>query len=172
MTESSVKNSSNDLNPQHFVVDDELSGERLDHVLLHYFPELSRSRLQSWIKNQQVKVNQQIISKPKQKVVGGELLDVVPTFQDQGEWVAEDIDFDVHYQDDDLIIVNKRAGLVVHPAPGHYQDTLVNGLLFRFPELRKQPRAGIVHRLDKDTTGLLVVAKTAEAHNQIGRAHV
>ncbi len=149
------------------MVDDELSGERLDHVLLHYFPELSRSRLQSWIKNQQVKVNQQIISKPKQKVVGGELLDVVPTFQDQGEWVAEDIDFDVHYQDDDLIIVNKRAGLVVHPAPGHYQDTLVNGLLFRFPELRKQPRAGIVHRLDKDTTGLLVVAKTAEAHNHL-----
>jgi len=167
VTESSVKDISNETQSQQFIIDDELSGERLDHVLLHYFPELSRSRLQSWIKNQQVKVNQQVISKPKQKVLGGESLDVVPAMQDQGEWVAEDIDFEVHYQDDDLIIVNKRAGLVVHPAPGHYQDTLVNGLLFRFPELRKLPRAGIVHRLDKDTTGLLVVAKTAEAHNHL-----
>jgi len=167
VTESSVKDVSNEPQSQQFIIDEELSGERLDYVLLHYFPELSRSRLQSWIKNQQVRVNKKVISKPKQKVMGGESLDVVPRMQDQGEWIAEDIDFDVHYQDDDLIIVNKRAGLVVHPAPGHYQDTLVNGLLFRFPELRKQPRAGIVHRLDKDTTGLLVVAKTAEAHNHL-----
>jgi len=153
--------------PLEFIVEKSLIGERLDHVLLHYFPELSRSRLQSWIKNQQVKLNNKAINKPKHKVLSGEHLSVVPTMQDQGEWQAIDIDFEVHYQDDDLLIVNKRAGLVVHPAPGHYQDTLVNGLLFRFPELRKLPRAGIVHRLDKDTTGLLVVAKTAEAHNHL-----
>lgn len=152
---------------QEFVIPEELSGERLDQVLLHYFPELSRSRLQSWIKNQQVKVGNEIIIKPKHKILEGNQLLVVPIMQDQGEWQAVDIDFDIHYQDDDLMIVNKRAGLVVHPAPGHYQDTLVNGLLFRFPELRKLPRAGIVHRLDKDTTGLLVVAKTAEAHKHL-----
>ncbi len=150
-----------------FVVDENLAGERLDHVLLHYFPELSRSRLQSWIKNQQVKLNDKVFTKPKQRVVGNEVLAVVPSLIDQGEWKAIDVDFEVHYEDDDLIIVNKRAGLVVHPAPGHYQDTLVNGLLFRYPELRKLPRAGIVHRLDKDTTGLLVVAKTPESHKHL-----
>ena len=152
---------------QEFIVGEDLAGERLDHVLLHYFADLSRSRLQSWIKNQQVKVNGKVIVKPKHRVLAGENLAVIPTMQDQGEWKAVDIDFEEHYQDDDLLIVNKRAGLVVHPAPGHYQDTLVNGLLFRYPELRKLPRAGIVHRLDKDTTGLLVVAKTAEAHNHL-----
>ena len=152
---------------QEFVIPQELSGERLDQVLLHYFPELSRSRLQSWIKNQQVKVDNEIIVKPKHKILQSNQLHVVPIMQDQGEWRAVDIDFDVHFQDDDLMIVNKRAGLVVHPAPGHYQDTLVNGLLYRYPELRKLPRAGIVHRLDKDTTGLLVVAKTAGAHKHL-----
>ncbi|MBV1911423.1 MAG: 23S rRNA pseudouridine(1911/1915/1917) synthase RluD [Kangiellaceae bacterium] len=150
-----------------FTVDTDYAEERLDHVLMHYFPELSRSRLQSWIKNGQVMLNQQVILKPKQKVLGGELLQVVPTMQDQGEWKAVELEFEVHYEDDDLLIVNKQAGLVVHPAPGHYQDTLVNGLLFRYPSLRKLPRAGIVHRLDKDTTGLLVVAKTPEAHNHL-----
>ena len=170
MEKSSIKNEQGEeleQPPLEFIVEKSLIGERLDHVLLHYFPELSRSRLQSWIKNQQVKLNNKAINKPKHKVLSGEHLSVVPTMQDQGEWQAIDIDFEVHYQDDDLLIVNKRAGLVVHPAPGHYQDTLVNGLLFRFPELRKLPRAGIVHRLDKDTTGLLVVAKTAEAHNHL-----
>ncbi len=167
MTKSSMKDEQEEQPGLDFVVEQALAGERLDHVLLHYFPELSRSRLQSWIKNQQVKLNEQVIVKPKQKVLGGEQLEVVPTLQDQGEWKAVDIDFEVHYEDDDLLIVNKRAGLVIHPAPGHYQDTLVNGLLFRYPQLRKLPRAGIVHRLDKDTTGLLVVAKTAEAHNHL-----
>ncbi len=167
MTKSSIEQPSNSQDSLDFVVDSSLANERLDLVLLHYFPELSRSRLQSWIKNSQVRLDEKIMTKPKQKVLGGELLEVIPTLSDQGEWQAVDIPFDIHYQDDDLLIVNKRAGLVVHPAPGHYQDTLVNGLLFRFPELRKLPRAGIVHRLDKDTTGLLVVAKTAEAHNHL-----
>jgi 23S rRNA pseudouridine1911/1915/1917 synthase len=164
---SSLNNDSTESTELEFVVDESLAGERLDHVLLHYFPELSRSRLQSWIKNQQVKLNDTVFTKPKQRVVGGEVLAVVPSLLDQGEWKAVDLDFEVHYEDDDLLIVNKRAGLVVHPAPGHYQDTLVNGLLFRYPELRKLPRAGIVHRLDKDTTGLLVVAKTPESHKHL-----
>ncbi|TQV83021.1 23S rRNA pseudouridine(1911/1915/1917) synthase RluD [Aliikangiella coralliicola] len=143
------------------------AGERLDRVLAVYFPELSRSRLQAWIKNQQVKVNDEIVIKPKHKILGDELLEVVTTLEDQGEWQASDIPITIHYQDEAIIIVNKPAGLVVHPAPGHYTDTLVNGLLYLFPELRKLPRAGVVHRLDKDTTGLLVVARTAEAHNHL-----
>ncbi len=167
MIESSSNIQQNEQEMLEFVLQESLHGERLDRVLIDFFPELSRSRLQSWIKNQQVKVNGEVIIKPKHKVLMGDILVVEPVLQDEGEWLAKDIEFAVHYEDSDIIIVNKRADLVVHPAPGHHEDTLVNGLLFRYPELRKQPRAGIVHRLDKDTTGLLVVAKTAEAHNHL-----
>lgn len=146
-------------------VDISYAGERLDKVLAGYFPDLSRSRLQAWIKNGQVKVDGEVINKPKQKLLGGESLKVETTLADQGEWQATEIPLNVHYEDDSLIVINKPSGLVVHPAPGHYTDTLVNGLLFKYPELRKLPRAGIVHRLDRDTTGLLVIARTAEAHN-------
>lgn len=152
---------------QSIQVDEIHAGQRLDLVLAEYFPDLSRSRLQAWIKNQQVTVDEKVVIKPKHKLLGGEVLGVETTLADQGEWQAVDIPLNIHYQDDALIVVNKPSGLVVHPAPGHYTDTLVNGLLFRFPELRKLPRAGIVHRLDRDTTGLLVVARTAEAHNHL-----
>lgn len=147
-----------------FELDENHFSERLDLALVNYYPAISRSRIQSWIKAGQVKVDDEVIKKPKFKLTGKETLSVIPKNEPQGVWTAEDIEFTVHYEDDALIIINKRAGLVVHPAPGHRQDTLVNGLLFRYPELRKLPRAGIVHRLDKDTTGLLVVAKTPEAH--------
>ncbi len=167
MTESSFNQNHKVSSLDSFQVDESLSGERLDFVLVHYYPDLSRSRLQSWIKNKQVKLNATLVVKPKHKVSAGELLEVEPLLDDQGEWQATEMELPIVYQDDDLMIVNKPAGLVVHPAPGHYQDTLVNGLLFHYPALRKLPRAGIVHRLDKDTTGLLVVAKTAEAHNYL-----
>ena len=147
-----------------YELDESHFGERLDIVLVQFYPELSRSRVQAWIKAGQVKVDDVAVTKPKHKLSGHETLIVTPKDEPKGEWTPEDIDFTVHYEDDDIIVVNKRVGLVVHPAPGHRQDTLVNGLLFRYPELRKLPRAGIVHRLDKDTTGLLVVAKTPEAH--------
>lgn len=150
-----------------FTVTSEQAGQRLDLVLSSYFTDLSRSRIQAWIKNQQVKLDGQLIIKPKHKLLGGELLEVIIDLPDQGEWQACEVEFDVHYEDDSLLIINKPAGLVVHPAPGHYDDTLVNGLLFRYPELRKLPRAGIVHRLDRDTTGLLVVARTPEAHHHL-----
>ncbi len=153
-----------------FNLDESSYGVRLDLALVDFYPDISRSRIQSWIKAGQVKINSEVIVKPKHKLSGNETLSVVPKNESKGEWSAEEIEFSVHYEDEHLIIVNKRAGLVVHPAPGHRQDTLVNGLLYRYPELRKLPRAGIVHRLDKDTTGLLVVAKTPEAHyNLVGQ---
>jgi 23S rRNA pseudouridine1911/1915/1917 synthase len=161
-----TKSSLQDLH-QEFTVENTFAGERLDKVIASYYPELSRSRLQAWIKNKQVQVDGEFVVKPKFKLLGGELLNIETTLEDQGEWKAVDIAFDIHYEDDSLLIVNKHAGLVVHPAPGHYEDTLVNGLLYRYPELRKLPRAGIVHRLDRDTTGILVVAKTAEAHSHL-----
>lgn len=162
MSKSSIENQSESIE-----VDISHAGERLDKVLSAYFPDLSRSRIQAWIKNGQVLVNEEKIVKPKQKLLGGESLIVETTLEDQGEWEPTDIPLNIHYEDDTLIIINKPTGLVVHPAPGHYTDTLVNGLLYQFPELRKLPRAGIVHRLDRDTTGLLVVARTAEAHNHL-----
>lgn len=148
-------------------IEAQYAGERLDRVLAAYFPQLSRSQLQAWIKNNQVFVNGHPLSKPKHKVLGGENLQLVIALRDQQQWQASDINLNIHYQDERIIVINKPAGLVVHPAPGHYSDTLVNGLLFHFPELRKLPRAGIVHRLDKDTTGLLVVARDLSAHNHL-----
>lgn len=162
MTKSSLQE-----NIEQIEVDNSYAGFRLDKVLALYFPDLSRSRLQAWIKNNQIKVQGEIIDKPKYKLLGGEFLEVETTLEDQGEWKAVEIELNIHYEDNSLLIINKPAGLVVHPAPGHYEDTLVNGLLFKYPDLRKLPRAGIVHRLDRDTTGLLVVAKTAEAHNAL-----
>ena len=162
-----VTKSSLEEHQEQIEVDNSFAGFRLDKVLALNFPDLSRSRLQAWIKNEQVKVNGEVTNKPKFKLLGGELLEVETTLEDQGEWKAVDIEFDIHYEDDSLLVINKPQGLVVHPAPGHYEDTLVNGLLFKYPDLRKLPRAGIVHRIDRDTTGLLVVAKTAEAHNSL-----
>jgi 23S rRNA pseudouridine1911/1915/1917 synthase len=156
-----------DLEKASFTIDYEQAGQRLDLVLSDYFSDLSRSRVQAWIKNKQVTLNGEVILKPKHKLLGGELIEVIVDLPDHGEWKAVDIDFDVHYEDESLLVINKSAGLVVHPAPGHYDDTLVNGLLFRYPELRKLPRAGIVHRLDRDTTGLMVVARTPESHHHL-----
>ncbi|MDQ7050579.1 MAG: 23S rRNA pseudouridine(1911/1915/1917) synthase RluD [Enterobacterales bacterium] len=167
MAESSLNQNQNAQAEESYQVEPSLQGERLDFVLVHYYPELSRSRLQSWIKNGQVKLDGVIICKPKHKVLAGESLSVLPIHEDHGQWQATKMDLSIVYEDDDLLVVNKPVGLVVHPAPGHYQDTLVNGLLHAYPSLIKLPRAGIVHRLDKDTTGLLVVAKTAEAHHYL-----
>ncbi|MDH5434595.1 MAG: 23S rRNA pseudouridine(1911/1915/1917) synthase RluD [Gammaproteobacteria bacterium] len=164
MSKSSIEDQSSAEDFQSFEVDVDYAGERLDKVLSAYFPDISRSRLQSWIKNDQVTVNDEVVNKPKHKIVGSELISVEMTLVDQDDWVATEMDLPIHYQDDQLIVINKPVGLVVHPAPGHYDDTLVNGLLFHFPQLRKLQRAGIVHRLDRDTSGLLVVAKTIQAH--------
>jgi len=167
VAESSLKQNENASSEEVYQVEAQLAGERLDFVLVHYYPDLSRSRLQSWIKNGQVKLDGLSIVKPKHKVLGGESLTVLPIHEDQGQWVATKMALHIVFEDDDLMIINKPVGLVVHPAPGHYQDTLVNGLLHAYPNLIKIPRAGIVHRLDKDTTGLLVVAKTLEAHHYL-----
>jgi 23S rRNA pseudouridine1911/1915/1917 synthase len=143
-----------------------MSGLRFDQAASELFPDFSRSRLQSWIKDGQLKING-VIGKPKDKVIGGETLDLNAELEAQGDWQPEDIQLDIVHEDDDLLIINKQAGLVVHPAAGNYTGTLVNALLNHIPELINLPRAGIVHRLDKETTGLMVVAKTLEAHTDL-----
>ena len=144
-------------------IPDNLSGVRLDQAAAKLFPDYSRARLQGWIKSAALTVDGEQ-AKPKDKVFGGEELQLVPELEEQGDWQAEDIALDIVYEDDDILVVNKPAGLVVHPAAGNYSGTLLNGLLYHAPDLINVPRAGIVHRLDKDTTGLMVVAKTLTAH--------
>jgi len=143
-----------------------MGGLRFDQAASELFPDFSRSRLQSWIKDGQLKING-VVGKPKDKVIGGETLDLNAELEAQGDWQPEEITLDIVHEDDDLLIINKQAGLVVHPAAGNYTGTLVNALLNHIPELINLPRAGIVHRLDKETTGLMVVAKTLEAHTDL-----
>jgi len=144
-------------------------GERLDKTISKLVPQYSRSRIQQWIEDGHVLVD----GKPgrgKMTVLGDEKIIIQPqAAPDEGAYSPEDIHLDVAYEDESLIIINKPAGMVVHPAAGNWSGTLLNGLLFRWPELLGVPRAGIVHRLDKDTSGLMVVAKTLIAHTDLVR---
>lgn len=154
---------------QQFAVPDEHAGLRLDQVLVQHYPEYSRSRLQEWIALQQVTVNG-VAALAKQKMWGGELIRVQPqSHPTEQPYVAQDIALDVVYEDGDLMVINKPVGLVVHPGNGNWEGTLLNALLHYAPQLSEVPRAGIVHRLDKDTSGLMVVAKTLIAQTALVR---
>ena len=139
------------------------AGRRLDVVLAELCPEFSRSRLAGWIRTGDALLDGKAM-RPRDAVAGGELgtLDVVLEEQTHDE--PEDIPLDVLYEDEHVLVINKPAGMVVHPGAGNRSGTLVNGLLFRDPTLATLPRAGIVHRLDKDTSGVMVVARTVQAH--------
>ncbi len=147
--------------------DEKVYGQRLDFALAQEFPEYSRSRIQDWIKNGYVKVNDQVITASKQKLEGFEEIEINAEIKVEGDWKPQPIDLNIAYEDDELLVINKPAGLVVHPGAGNKDGTLVNALLHHAPELANLPRAGIIHRLDKETTGLLVVAKTIAAHTDL-----
>ena len=147
----------------------DLGGVRLDVALQRLLPEHSRSRLQAWIKEGLVTVDQSP-STSKTKVWGGEQIVVqVQPKPENHAFVAEDIPLDIVFEDDHILVINKPAGMVVHPAAGNWSGTLLNALLFHAPQLSEVPRAGIVHRLDKDTSGLLVVAKNLAAQTHLVR---
>lgn len=149
------------------IIPDELMGMRIDQALAKMFPEYSRGQLTKWLKAGDVLVNGQLL-KPKESIQGGEKVTIGTELQVQDEsWLAETIALDIIYEDDDVIIINKPAGMVVHPGAGNHQGTLVNALLAHAPQLANIPRAGIVHRIDKATTGLLMIAKTLTAHNSL-----
>ena len=151
------------------MVPDDCAGMRFDQVLAKLLPEYSRSRLQEWIAAGQASLNGAAAA-AKQKVWGGETIVVQPQAH-PAELLhqAEDIALDIVYEDDALLVINKPAGLVVHPGSGNWEGTLLNALLHHAPHLEGVPRAGIVHRLDKDTSGLLVVAKTLTAQTALVR---
>ena len=144
----------------------EMAGMRLDQALAELFTDYSRSKLQTWIKAGRVQVNG-LALKPRDKLEGGEVI----TLDAEAEVVvtseAEAIPLDIVFEDESILIVNKPAGLVVHPAVGNWHGTLLNALLNHDPNLETLPRAGIVHRIDKETSGLLMIAKTLQAHNSL-----
>ena len=144
----------------------DLAGIRMDRALVELFPCYSRARLQQWLRDGHILVDGER-ARPHDPVRGGERIDLAAVLEPETGWGAEQVDFHIVYEDDELIIVDKPAGLVVHPGAGNPAGTLVNGLLHRAPELAGLPRAGIVHRLDKDTSGLLAVARSLEAHKSL-----
>jgi len=148
------------------VVPVEMGGNRLDQALAQLFPDYSRARLQQWIKAGQVLVDGKQL-RPRDKVMGGELLKVEATTEVEVAWQPEVIPLDIVYEDDDILVINKPVGLVVHPGTGNPDGTLVNALLNHAPELNEVPRAGIIHRLDKATSGLLVVARNLKSQKHL-----
>ena len=149
-------------------IPDDLAGQRLDRALANMFPEYSRSRLKNWILQGFVMVDGDQ-KKPKDLVSGSEIVLLRPTDELAVVSAPEPMDLDIHFEDAALLVVNKPAGLVVHPGAGNLRGTLMNGLLHRVPDLAELPRAGIVHRLDKDTSGLLLVGKTLQSHTTLVR---
>ena len=151
------------------IIDQELSGLRLDQALVRLFSDYSRSRLQHWIKTGLVTVDGEV-RKPKDKVWVGEKIHLRAVLESDQSCEPEDIPLDILYEDEHLLVINKPAGLVVHPAAGNWRGTLQNALLHHDPDAAGLPRAGIVHRLDKDTTGLMVVARSPIAHKNLVEA--
>ena len=149
-------------------VTETLAGLRLDQAAAKLFPDFSRSRLQFWIKNGSLTVNSRNL-KQRERLRAGDIIEISAELTAAEDLVAEAMELDIRYEDDHVLIVNKPDNLVVHPAAGHHGGTLLNGLLHEYPELAQLPRAGIIHRLDKDTTGLMLVARTLQAHTELVR---
>jgi len=149
------------------LVPEELSGKRLDSIVYELMGDYSRSKIQQWIIDGHITVNG-LVLKSKKKLYGGEHLKIIiqKDFEDL-KFEAEDIALDIIYSDDDITIINKPVGMVVHPAAGNWSGTMLNAILHYYPNNRLLPRAGIVHRLDKDTSGLLVIAKNEIAQNNL-----
>jgi 23S rRNA pseudouridine1911/1915/1917 synthase len=142
------------------------AGQRLDQAAAALFTDYSRSRLQVWIRSGELLVDGRP-ARPRDRLRGDEYLELRAWLESVSEDEPEPMDLDIVHEDDDLLVINKSAGVVVHPAAGHADGTLMNGLLHHHPALEALPRAGIVHRLDRDTTGLMVVAKTLRAHKSL-----
>lgn len=151
------------------IVSEQQADKRLDQVLSESYPAYSRNKLQDWLKAGFVTFNGVVGCKGKQRVKPGQIItinqDAIDKVSfDKSVYQPENIELNIVYEDQDILIINKPSNLVVHPGAGNWSGTLVNGLLYHFPKLQKLPRAGVVHRLDKDTTGLMVVARNEVAH--------
>ncbi|RYZ88778.1 MAG: RluA family pseudouridine synthase, partial [Moraxellaceae bacterium] len=153
---------------QQAVVADDMIGLRFDQVAASIFSEFSRERLKSWMQDGQLTIDGAKV-KPKTRCLGGETIALNVTLQNQNTTEPEEMALNIVYEDNDILVVNKPVGLVVHPGAGNWSGTLVNGLLFHDEKLKELPRAGLVHRIDKDTSGLLVVAKNLAAQHHLSK---
>ncbi len=140
--------------------------KRIDQLISNQLPEYSRSRIKNWIKNENITLNGKICS-PKDKISVRSTVEIKISETEELDVEPQDIKIDIIYEDNDLLIINKKALMVTHIAPGHYLGTLQNALLFHYPDLRSVPRAGIVHRLDKGTSGLIIIARNLISHNDL-----
>jgi len=147
----------------------DFAGQRLDQVLANLLSDYSRTRIKDWIDAGHVRVDGAQV-RPKDKVLGGERVEIEAELPVEDRVEAQAIDLDVVHEDEHVLVINKPPGLVVHPGAGNAAGTLQNALLYFDPSLAQVPRAGIVHRLDKDTSGLMVVARTVDAHTALVRA--
>lgn len=155
-------NTNSNKNNQIVVIPESLADERLDTALAKLLPEYSRTQIKHWIDEGLVTLHGKPV-KAKHRTSEGEEFSVTPTLKPTPEWNAQPIPLTIIYEDDDVLVINKRAGLVVHPGAGNSDSTLLNALLHHSPALKELPRAGILHRLDKDTSGLLIIAKNNAA---------
>ena len=149
------------------IVTDSHAGLRVDVALQQLLPEFSRSKLQEWIKDEFVLVNQSYVSVKHKVYAGDEIKVIVQTNPENNAFLPEAIPLNIIFEDETLLVINKPAGMVVHPAIGNWSGTLLNALLYHMPDIAHIPRCGIVHRLDKETSGLLVVAKTLNAQTHL-----
>lgn len=151
------------------VIDEELAGLRLDKALAKLFPQYSRAQLQSWVEQGFTTLDNKVVTKNKQLVYPGQAIEIKAVLEDSERWEGENIPLDIIYEDEQLLVINKPPGLIVHPGAGNPKSTLVNALLHYEPNLKKIPRAGLIHRLDKDTSGLLLVAKTLASQTELAK---
>ncbi|VAY02369.1 Ribosomal large subunit pseudouridine synthase D [Arsenophonus endosymbiont of Aleurodicus dispersus] len=145
-------------------------GQRLDLALAKLFSAYSRSQIKKWILDKKVQVNGNIINRPKEKVFGNEQIYINVLLKQDVCWQPQNIPLNIIYEDEEIVIINKPHNLVVHPGAGNPEGTVLNALLYRYPKIINVPRAGIVHRLDKNTTGLMVIAKTIPVHTNLVKA--
>ncbi|MDC0390443.1 MAG: 23S rRNA pseudouridine(1911/1915/1917) synthase RluD [Gammaproteobacteria bacterium] len=154
------------MNLLNIVIPNRLIGQRIDSALATMLPDYSRSKITSWVRSGRALVNDKAF-KAKEKVNGGEVVTLSIIQEKSNAWLGEDIPIDVVYEDDDIIVLNKPVGLVTHPGAGNWTGTLANALLHYEPALATLDRAGIVHRLDKNTSGLMVVARSELAQKNL-----
>jgi len=144
-------------------------GQRLDQAIAELFSDFSRSRLKEWLLDGKVTLDGVVITRPRTRVFGGEEIILLAELEDEARWEPQNIPLNIIYEDEHIIVIDKPRSFVVHPGAGTPDQTVLNALLYHYPAIAEVPRAGIVHRLDKDTTGLMVVAKTVPAQTKLVR---
>ncbi len=145
-------------------------GQRLDQALTELFPDYSRSLIKKWILDNRIHINGLLSNRPREKVLGGEQVVIDIHIEEDTLSIPQNMSLHIVYEDNDILVINKPRDLVVHPGAGNSHGTLLNALLYHYPEIADVPRAGIVHRLDKNTTGLMVVARTVPAQIRLVEA--